>query len=101
MKDEPGGGLAPTEGRCHNRLSTRDVQNEGDGMACEAEQARVDELQAEISAKIVTMSPGRCAGICGGNLYPGDCAACHAVVDDLRSRLTRAQEDLRRCRLHS
>ena len=64
-----------------------------DRVSCEAEQARVDSLQGQVSAQA-----GACAGICAGNMYPEDCAACRSELAGLRSDLIQAQDDLAKCR---
>jgi len=61
-------------------------------MACEAEQARVNQLSAQVSAKAAY-----CSGICAGNQYPDECAGCKSEVDDLRSQLVAAQAALAKC----
>ena len=62
-------------------------------MACEAEQARVNQLSAQVSHKAAY-----CSGLCAGGQYPDECDACRSELADLRSDLADAQATLARCK---
>lgn len=61
-------------------------------MACDAEQARVNQLSAMVSEKA-----SYCASICAGGQYPDECAGCRGELADLQSQLAAAQSALRKC----